>query len=62
VRCKSGLVYANGTTIFNTTSGYNLPAHAPNATDDYGRTCARMLLLSCLRQWKSFPTCWKALR
>ena len=37
VRCKSGLVYANGTTVFNTTQGYNLPAHAPNATDDSGR-------------------------
>ena len=38
VRCKNGLVLANGTTIFNITNGYNLPAHAPNATDDYNRT------------------------
>ena len=37
VRCKNGLVLANGTQIFNTTQGYSLPAHAPNATDDYGR-------------------------
>ena len=38
VRCKNGLVLSNGTSIFNTTQGYNLPAHAPNATDDYNRT------------------------
>ncbi|BDA51307.1 hypothetical protein COCOBI_18-1840 [Coccomyxa sp. Obi] len=38
VRCHSGYVYANGTEIYNTTQGYSLPAHAPNATDDYGRT------------------------
>jgi len=38
VRCKSGYVLANGTQIYNTSQGYSLPAKAPNATDDYGRT------------------------
>lgn len=38
VRCHSGYVFSNGTQIYNTTQGYSLPAHAPNATDDLGRT------------------------
>ncbi|KAK9827704.1 hypothetical protein WJX81_002445 [Elliptochloris bilobata] len=55
IRCHTGPVIANGTSVYRTDGGYNMFARAPNALDEFGRRFPGNPLMS---EREAYVRCW----